>query len=145
MFSLATGVYESYFAAPQLNVLVIGCESVGKTALLERVKVTEFSTKAPKKNAGPKRLSCPVPKRYSQAVLDDDDDIYVNVESRGEVFESSACFVTHQTSSQESMEDVIFEPPIQAVEQENTSYEEFNVKPGHSMLPMIKIRPTSEC
>ena len=137
MFSLATGVYESYFAAPQLNVLVIGCESVGKTALLERVKVTEFSTKAPKKNAGPKRLSCPVPKRYSQAVLDDDDDIYVNVESRGEVFESSACFVTHQTSSQESMEGVIFEPPVQAVEQENTSYEEFNVKPGHSMCGLL--------
>lgn len=143
MFSLATGVYESYFASPQLNVLVIGCESAGKTALLERVKVTEFSTKAPPKNSGSKLLSCPAPKRYSQAALDD-NDMHVNADSSEEVFEPSARFVTPQISSQENMEDVIFESPVQALDEVNTRNEEFNVKPGHSMLPMVKIRPTSK-
>jgi len=47
MFSLASGIYESYFAYPQLNVLLIGAEGVGKTTLLERLKVTEFTRKSP--------------------------------------------------------------------------------------------------
>jgi len=43
MFSLLSGVYESYFAAQQLNLLVVGAQGVGKTTILERLKVTEFS------------------------------------------------------------------------------------------------------
>lgn len=48
MFSLLTGVYESYLTPPQLNLLVVGAQGVGKTTFLERVKVTQFdkSTKA---------------------------------------------------------------------------------------------------
>jgi len=49
MFSLASGIYESYFAAPKLNVLVIGMEASGKTTLLERIKVTQFANKPPRK------------------------------------------------------------------------------------------------
>ncbi|CAB9519057.1 ribosylation factor-related protein 1 [Seminavis robusta] len=43
MFSLVSGVYESYFAPSQLNLLVVGASGAGKTALLERLKVTQFT------------------------------------------------------------------------------------------------------
>ena len=42
MFSLLTGFYDSYLAPTQLNVLVVGAPSAGKTALLERLKATQF-------------------------------------------------------------------------------------------------------
>jgi hypothetical protein len=44
MFSLATGIYQSYFAPPKLSILLIGIEGSGKTALLERIKVTGISS-----------------------------------------------------------------------------------------------------
>jgi GTPase SAR1 family protein len=149
MFSLASGVYDSYFAAPQLNVLVIGCESVGKTALLERLKVTEFSTKPPRNNVASRRLTCPAPKRYAQAEVDDhEDDMVMNGGTSQESSKpnGSSHVVTHQ-SSVESLEDVALETPkqVQRLEPEiEGNYEEFNVKKGSSMLPMVKIRPTSE-
>jgi predicted ATPase len=43
MFSLVSGVYDSYFAPTQLNLLVVGASGTGKTALLERLKVTQFT------------------------------------------------------------------------------------------------------
>jgi GTPase SAR1 family protein len=48
MFSLVNGVYQAYFATPQLNVLIVGAQGAGKTTLMERIKVTEFATKSPK-------------------------------------------------------------------------------------------------
>lgn len=42
MFSLLNGVYDSYLAPTQLNVLVVGASSVGKTTLMERLKVTQI-------------------------------------------------------------------------------------------------------
>lgn len=47
MFSLVTGVYESYFASPQVNILVVGAQGAGKTTLLERLKVTHFRKRPP--------------------------------------------------------------------------------------------------
>ena len=44
MYSLATGIYQSYFAPPKLSILMIGIDGSGKTALLERIKVTGFSS-----------------------------------------------------------------------------------------------------
>ena len=44
MFSLASGIYQSYFAPPKLSILIIGLDGSGKTALLERIKVTSFAT-----------------------------------------------------------------------------------------------------
>lgn len=47
MFSLFTGIYDSYLAPSQLNLLVIGAQGGGKTALLERLKVTKISQRPP--------------------------------------------------------------------------------------------------
>ena len=44
MFGLATGLYKTYFSPATLSVLIIGPDCAGKTALLERLKVTQFST-----------------------------------------------------------------------------------------------------
>ncbi|KAL7530451.1 hypothetical protein ACHAXR_003507 [Thalassiosira sp. AJA248-18] len=45
MFSLASGIYQSYFAPPKLSILIIGLDGSGKTSLVERVKVTDISTR----------------------------------------------------------------------------------------------------
>lgn len=45
MFSLASGIYQSYFAPPKLSILIIGLDGSGKTSLLERIKVTDIQTK----------------------------------------------------------------------------------------------------
>ena len=45
MFSLFNGIYDSYLAPSQLNLLVVGAPESGKTTLLERLKVTEFPTR----------------------------------------------------------------------------------------------------
>ena len=46
MFGLVSGIYDAYLAPTQLNVLMVGPSSVGKTALLERIKVTQCSSKS---------------------------------------------------------------------------------------------------
>jgi GTPase SAR1 family protein len=43
MFSLVTGLYHSYFTPESISLLIIGCDGVGKTAFLERCKITKFS------------------------------------------------------------------------------------------------------
>lgn len=45
MFSLVSGLYQAYLAPSQLNILMVGASGVGKTSILERCKVTQFSTK----------------------------------------------------------------------------------------------------
>ena len=45
MFSLASGIYQSYFAPPKLSILIIGLDGSGKTSLLERIKVTNINTR----------------------------------------------------------------------------------------------------
>jgi GTPase SAR1 family protein len=45
MFSLFNGIYDSYLAPSQLNILVVGGTNSGKSALLERLKVTEIPTR----------------------------------------------------------------------------------------------------
>mmetsp|Transcript_16387 Transcript_16387/g.37928 ORF Transcript_16387/g.37928 Transcript_16387/m.37928 type:complete len:506 (+) Transcript_16387:229-1746(+) len=51
MFSLFNGIYDSYLAPSQLNLLVVGAPESGKTTLLERLKVTEIP-KRPRKGGG---------------------------------------------------------------------------------------------
>jgi len=44
MFGLVNGVYQNYFAPPKLSILIVGLDGSGKTALLERIKVTNITT-----------------------------------------------------------------------------------------------------
>ena len=46
MFSLFNGMYDSFLAPTQLNLLVVGASTSGKSAFLERLKVTDIPTKA---------------------------------------------------------------------------------------------------
>mmetsp|Transcript_35320 Transcript_35320/g.85481 ORF Transcript_35320/g.85481 Transcript_35320/m.85481 type:complete len:502 (-) Transcript_35320:54-1559(-) len=46
MFSLLNGIYDSYFSPVQLNVLVVGGHGSGKTAFLERLRVTDIPTRS---------------------------------------------------------------------------------------------------
>jgi GTPase SAR1 family protein len=55
MYSLVSGAYAQYFASQQLNLLLVGCQGSGKTALLERLKVTEFETKSSSSPSGRRR------------------------------------------------------------------------------------------
>ena len=45
MYELASGIYQSYFAPPKLNILIVGIDFAGKTALLEQIKFTTIITK----------------------------------------------------------------------------------------------------
>lgn len=45
MFSLFEGIYDSYLAPTQMNLLIVGGTNSGKSALLERLKVTEIPTR----------------------------------------------------------------------------------------------------
>lgn len=56
MFGLAAGFYQSYLKPPQVNIVFVGLDGAGKTALLERVKVTDFTSKQSDKRR-PKKLT----------------------------------------------------------------------------------------
>ena len=56
MFGLAAGFYQSYLKPPQVNIVFVGLDGAGKTALLERVKVTDFTPKQSDKRR-PKKLT----------------------------------------------------------------------------------------
>ena len=43
MFGLASGFYQNYMIPPEVSCLILGLDSSGKTTLLERLKVTDFS------------------------------------------------------------------------------------------------------
>lgn len=59
MFSLLTGVYDSYLAPTQLNLLIVGAPRVGKTTLLERLKVTQTPKRPSKTPQTPVEILTP--------------------------------------------------------------------------------------
>ena len=71
MFSLATGIYQSYFAPPKLSILIIGLDDSGKTSLLERIKVTDIHARlgvTPSTAADAQSLSLPASYAKGRAV-----------------------------------------------------------------------------
>ncbi len=73
MFSLFNGIYDSYLAPTQLNLLVVGAPESGKTTLLERLKVTEIPSRPRKKstNASQQRITDDEPpETLKKALLD---------------------------------------------------------------------------
>lgn len=57
MFSLLNGVYDSYLAPTELNILVVGASRTGKTTLLERIKVTQMPKRANQADDSPVPLT----------------------------------------------------------------------------------------
>jgi len=57
MFSLLNGMYDSYLAPTELNILVVGPSRVGKTTLLERMKVTQIPKRPGQVESPPEVLS----------------------------------------------------------------------------------------
>eukprot|EP00521_Asterionellopsis_glacialis_P011776 CAMPEP_0195290670 /NCGR_PEP_ID=MMETSP0707-20130614/6444_1 /TAXON_ID=33640 /ORGANISM="Asterionellopsis glacialis, Strain CCMP134" /LENGTH=334 /DNA_ID=CAMNT_0040350827 /DNA_START=72 /DNA_END=1073 /DNA_ORIENTATION=+ len=122
MFGLVAGLYDNYMAPAQLNILLVGQERVGKTTLLERVKVTEFSktpTTAASKTATPsnrRRFLCPAPGRYASAKDNDNDENDDEIEEQQQqqlhtslLTEDSLTPSSEQpneTNRQSSMEDI---------------------------------------
>jgi len=146
MFSLATGLYTNYFGTPQLNVLLIGCESVGKTTLLERLKVTEFSPRSdPKPRTVTRNLSCPGPGRYNRAKENQEEVI---AESSSERVDSSQRWMDislDSVSNENIQEDTSSKAQAEGGDTAPNSLTddvEYNLKKGQSMLPADKIRPT---
>ena len=236
MFGLAAGLYDSYFGTPQLNVLLLGQSGTGKTALLERIKVTRFqsnvkpnvqarivpntppvtpiltkrvavlnrsashpspvlnppslpptglpqdngqsSTTTIPKDVGTEtstenapspvrlsfrqRLACPAPKRYANNMeADQDEEEYVSVppvtdkekaeeEEEEETTEKSlettpaAAATVGKTNETATTTQPQGTTATQQAQEEEEDVEEYDVRPGQKMLPLHKIRPTSE-
>ena len=137
MFSLVSGMYESYFSTPQLNILLLGAEGVGKTTLLERLKVTQFSSRpTQQQSSNNKRFACPAPSKYHKKDSDEMDRTWLDHKQQSslEDVEWASNTENHNTRSTTNDERI-----------ENFNNKEYNLSPGHKMLPMEKIRPTSEC
>jgi len=132
MFSLASGVYQSYFVPQQLSILLIGEESTGKTTLLERIKVTQTSRKTTTARFKTV-ISCPAPKKYSPASMIQEEDI-ARIPARQET--------SNNDGSSRSLEEIPLTSSSRSVAKEE-SFQEYNVKTGARMLPLNKIRPTS--
>jgi hypothetical protein len=85
MFSLASGIYQSYFAPPKLSIVILGLDGSGKTALLERIKVTEIINNSNTNNNDASSATSFLPSMYTNggaavagvdAVGNNDDDGY---------------------------------------------------------------------
>ena len=75
MFGLATGLYKTYFSPATLSILIIGPDCAGKTALLERLKVTQFSTARQLRNlVASNGGTVPLPRTPSGKIRDGGDD-----------------------------------------------------------------------
>lgn len=109
MIELASGFYKNYLISPEVSILIIGLEESGKTTLLERLKVTDFTGVAsstgnriilnklgsqhsstvsetkPDENGNSVRrrklLACPAPKLYRNTEADEDEEFQPAMEN----------------------------------------------------------------
>jgi len=101
MFGLASGYYENYLKPPDVRILLVGLDSAGKTALLERLKVTNFASdirRNSQSNGGKRLILAPDPsQKRAPAPQDDHDD---NSNDGGDHDDNgSHCRPKHDTSS----------------------------------------------
>ena len=72
MFSLVSGLYESYLAPVTLNILIVGPPGAGKTAVLERLKGTQLPKRAPSSSSSSRGTDAihPIPQSVVRALVD---------------------------------------------------------------------------
>lgn len=84
MFGLASGIYQSYFAPPKLSILIIGLDGSGKTALFERVKVTDARSRLDVNTAaGPSSLPASFAKGGAMAGVGVTNNMYSDFPEHG--------------------------------------------------------------
>lgn len=98
MFSLVNGVYDNYLAPTQINLLVVGPSGVGKTALLERLKVTEFPKRP---NQQPSLSLAPLPPLLEESFVPEDEE---EDESDGGNMETITASTEASTAAEDSKE-----------------------------------------
>jgi len=72
MFGLASGYYQNYLKSPDVKLLLVGLDGAGKTALLERLKVTDFKNKT--RSSSGKRLALDTTNFQTRTPPPQDDD-----------------------------------------------------------------------
>lgn len=140
MFSLLTGVYKNYLAAPELNVLIVGDVGVGKTTLLERLKVTQIHySKSSSSSNRSRGLWCPAPKKYHSTNNDSDNE--EDDESSRPIVRPKRPSLTQpeRRISLNTTEVVAKTTTTTTAMEEETNYDQ---KDGSKMLPARLIRPT---
>ena len=95
MFGLAAGYYQNYIKQGEVRVLIIGLDGSGKSATLERLKVTDF--KSPSLINTERRVLVPrdVPNLHSSNSVDSNDDSEGSLSST-----DSGVVVTHSDASE---------------------------------------------
>jgi len=74
MFGLASGYYQNYLKPPDVRLLLVGLDGAGKTALLERLKVTDFKRRIQSSSGKRLTLDTNTFQKRTPAPQDDDDD-----------------------------------------------------------------------
>eukprot|EP00555_Chaetoceros_dichaeta_P002317 CAMPEP_0198250684 /NCGR_PEP_ID=MMETSP1447-20131203/1766_1 /TAXON_ID=420782 /ORGANISM="Chaetoceros dichaeta, Strain CCMP1751" /LENGTH=458 /DNA_ID=CAMNT_0043935545 /DNA_START=101 /DNA_END=1477 /DNA_ORIENTATION=- len=74
MFGLASGYYQNYLKPPDVRILLVGLDGAGKTALLERLKVTDFKSRRRISSGTRLTLDSNTFQKRTPAPQDDDDD-----------------------------------------------------------------------
>lgn len=171
MFGLVSGLYKTLNAEIKLSILVVGCDDAGKTALLERCKVTKFSSaKASRKKLsknskdnnsnsiiniknttnennstrrGSRRVKgfCPSPASYSPYYTVADDDSITEAIPKGT---SSHLVVLAPTMEKAADAPDATKKTTNVILSKQTGEHQIdiNIRPGAKMLPLHMITPT---
>jgi len=132
MFTLAAGLYDAYLVSREVSVLLIGCNNAGKTSLLERLKVTDFTASHQREDSNNAEDTMLVVNTCSNEQPNHFDRYHL-LDSHGHFRNNNDINLARKTrphSLGRSSE-------IQA----NDEFQ-YNLMPGKRMLPSHLIRPT---
>jgi len=138
MFGLMSGLYESYLAPKQISILMIGCDESGKTALLERCKVTQFCSKREFRN---------LHKSILESTESTDELLEKSTEGRSRrSFCNSIVFVDEVENGEDDTTGTLYDHRtynyLRLKRQRNDGNDSIDLIPGAKIFPLHKIKPT---
>lgn len=159
MFGLVSGLYKTLKVETKLSILVVGCDGAGKTALLERCKVTHFSKKKTNRkkdsknhnsysvglknnamNNGRQAYFCPSPASYSPYYTVADDDSITDAVPRGT---TSHLVILESAKGSKVQNNKTKDKPKANKETSGTDQRnDVDIREGAKMLPLHLITPT---